>query len=462
MSDQAPERSKSQSEGPGYRHLYKRLLGTSAYVTAGQVALMALNFGVLALLTRFLTLKELGIYMILMQIGRIASLFCQAGATQSSQKFLGRMFYSDPYRLPIIQRRILLMLLAATVVTVAISAGLWNFAAYEIFKGKGIQGLAFFACVIMVTMTLQNYHAAVLRAINHMRESILCSGLIQKALLLAGVAYLIFSPKHVANLHLVLWVWVVSGIISILVGEGFVQITMRGLRARERSRSEDKLPGFREIVFTSLPMAVATGMATIRNSVDVIIVGAVLGPASAGIYGPIRVIGNMILLVSQAIGKSLPATVVAACKKSELAEVERLCRTAANYGALAAVPLALLFIFAGSEVLGFLFGHNFSGHGALVAIIASGVLVKALAGAPGGLLQMTGHHRTVMKVAIVVTVTSVITMPFIAKAFGLTGMVALSSSFLAAQFICLCWLAYNKLYVRTYIAPLTFLRSWKI
>src|SRR5690625_710285 len=418
---------KMNGNGPGFKALRKRLIGASAYITGAQIVLMGLNFGVLVLLTRYLTLKQLGIYMILLEIGRIASIFCQAGVSQSSQKFLGRMLYRTPEQLPLVQRRIMLTLLGATIVTVVVCAGVWNLAAYEVFRGKGLQGLAFFGCTMIVVMTLQNYHAAVLRAINRMLESVLSIGLVQKIILLLGIVYVMTSDGSVNGLYLVLWVWFVAGLASILIGGAMVHFNMRRLRRPGDRSAKTDLPGFTEILFTSLPMAVASGTVTVRNSVDILIVGAVLGPASAGRYGPVRRIGNLALLVSQAGGKSLPATVVAAYRESPLHEVEGLCRTAANYGALAAIPIALAFIIGGGPILGLFFGREFADYGLLVAVVLLGVLVKTLAGSPGALLQMTGHERLVMYINGAITVISISAMAFVAQAFGLVGMASLYS-----------------------------------
>ena len=421
--------------------------------------LLFLNFGVLALLTRYLSLKDLGIYMILMEIGRIACVFCQVGTVQSSQKFLGRIVYNSPEAIPLVNKRLTSILMASTILTVAVCAGIWNVAINEMFRGKGIAGLAFFGCIIIVVNAFQNYQSAVLIAINHMAQSVLSSGLIQKALLLTGLIICAFHNDKSGRLLTVLWLWGVAGSLSVMTGALFVHYRMSQYKVDNPiSALSPRVPTFKELFLTSLPMGITTGMATLRNSADIIIIGAVLGPIAAGIYGPLRTIENLVLFVGKAIKKTLPATLAAARGSPKTMEI--LCRNAANYGTLAALPIVLVLIFAGGPVLGFVFGPQFSGYGKLMAILAVGVFVYSLFGAPGALLQMTGHEKKAMSINIAVVLISIVVMPFVATEFDLISVALASSIFLVMQGAALSWCALRSLGIRTFIMPIGTKGTW--
>jgi O-antigen/teichoic acid export membrane protein len=429
--------------------LQRRLAGTSAYVAVGQVALLVFNFALLAILARYLSLRDLGIYTILMEMGRIVSLFCQAGTTQGSQKFLGRLVYSNPSILPVVQRRMFVVLLAASTITVVVCALGWKVVTHAMFHNQGIADLGFFGCVIIIVTALQAYYAAVLLAANHMLQSILSSGLVQKALLLIGVAALYWLDMTSAHLMSVLWAWIVSGLASVAFGATFVEYRMWRLRGSQSSSAASLVPGFRELISTSLPMGVTAGMAMVRNSADVIIVGAVLGSASAGVYGPLRSVANLVLFLDQAIRRSVPAMIAASIGKRDI--TERLCRSAASYGVLAALLPTVVLVCCGGQVLALVFGPKFSNYGGLAAILTGGAFLSGLFGAASSLLQMSGYERRAMYVNMAVTIVSIAIMPFAGASYGLDGVAYISSGFLVLQGVLLMWLAYCLIRVRTYV-----------
>lgn len=452
QSDVPSSQDKTGGTGlPSYQALSRRLLGTSAYVTGAQIALLLLNFAVLGVLSRYLSLKALGIYTILMEVGRIVSIFCQAGTVQSSQKFLGRMTYNAPMYLPQVQRRIFLVLLTASVITLTVCAVFWNITVNRIFHGQGLVDLAFFGCSVIITMAMQNYYASVLMSVDSMFRSVLSSGLAQKAALLAGITFVYACRLPGDRLYIVLWIWVCSGYLSILQGWWFVSCKMRQLsRISNLSSERSCQPGMREIISTSLPMGVTTGMATLRNSVDVVIVGSVLGPAAAGIYGPLRSIANLVLFIDQAVVRSLPAT-LAACGHS-MKVVERLCRSSANYGTCAAFLPAVVLIFGGSLLLKAILGPHFADAGVLVAILAGGVCISAIFGSGSSLLQVHGREMDSMIVNSAATAMSVACMPFVAKYYGLFGVVCASSAFVVLQAAVLAHVALRRFGVRTWFS----------
>jgi len=429
--------------------LQRRLVGTSAYVAVGQIALLMFNFALLAMLARYLSLRDLGIYTILMEIGRIFSLFCQAGTAQGSQKFLGRLVYSNPSLFPVVQRRMFIVLLAASTITLAVCAIGWNIVTHAMFHNQGIADLAFFGCVIVVVNALQAYYAAVLLAANHMLQSVLSSGVIQKALLLIGVAALYWLEVTPAHLMSVLWAWVISGFMSVTLGAIFVEYRMWRLRRSESSSAAILLPGFRELISTSLPMGITAGMAMLRNSADVIIVGAVLGSASAGVYGPLRSVANFVLFLDQAIRRSVPAMIAASIGKRDI--TERLCRSAASYGVLAALLPTVLLVCCGGPVLALVFGPKFSNYSGLAAILTGGAFLSGLFGAASSLLQMSGYEHRAMFVNMTITIASIAIMPLAGARYGLDGVAYISSGFLVFQSVMLMWLAYHLTRVRTYV-----------
>lgn len=449
-----PDKGKSGSNH--YIGLAKRLFNASVYMTGAQILLTFFNYSVVALLARHLSLKELGTYFVLTEVGRIGSIFCQAGAVQSTQKFLGRTAYNDYWSVPIVQRRMLFLLLTSTTVTLALSASCWAIAANGFASNKDVGNFVFLGCAMIIVTTFNAYHSSVLRAIDKMAKSVLSLGLLHKALFLMSLLWHIFDETSPLTFNLVLTSWITAGAFSVLMGGGFVHFEMAKLAVDtpQRSRKFVSSPGYKELFWTSLPMGVASGMATLRNSMDVIIAGAVLGPVAAGIYGPCRMLANLVSFVRGAVGKALPATVAAGYSTLSTEQLETLCRRGANYGLIVAAPLGAILVVGGGFLLEFGFGDKLAGHGVLLAVLVLGPLGGVLVGAPGPILQVLGRHRLQMYVVTVLTMVSLALMPFVAHLFGLIAMGIVSSSILVIQSIVMCYLAWKKVGVKSYVGRL--------
>lgn len=437
-----------------YPTLLRRLRGASGYLVSAQVLRVLLNYATVGIMVRHLSLSDLGIYFMLTEVGRIGSIFAQAGSAQSAKKFIGQEIYRAPLLVSQIYKRMTFLLLMTTAITVGACVFLWGVITSYFTAPHGLANLVYFACGMILVTTFNNYQSAVLLSIDRMAKSVLALGLIQKGLFLAALSFIVFGSALKLSITVVLIAWMGAGCFAVTLSEYFVFSEMRALRSVHLpTRPHDSvLPGYRELLFTTLPMGVASGMATLRNSADVLIAGSVLGPAAAGIYGPCRMVANLVVFVLQAITSVLPAVIAAAWRTLPLQEVEAVCRKAANYGALVAVPAGLVLIFMAGFVLNLGFGAKLAGHGDLLRVLVLGPMLSALFGASGAVLQVTGYHKAQMVVTFGVTALSLAMMPIVAGKFGIVAMGSFSSFMLVVQNALLCFIAYKFLHIRTYVA----------
>lgn len=136
---------------------------------------------------------------------------------------------------------------------------------------------------------------------------------------------------------------------------------------------------------------------TVLNSSDVIIVGILVGPAEAGIYGAAVKSVVLVSVVTQAVNLQVPPSVARLLAQDRHTEVEALVRRSARFAFLPSLLLALGLGIASSLVMG-VFGASFEAGAAALTILAIGRLVTAWTGPVGSLLNVSGHQQIPVRV----------------------------------------------------------------
>jgi O-antigen/teichoic acid export membrane protein len=206
---------------------------------------------------------------------------------------------------------------------------------------------------------------------------------------------------------------------------------------------------FREMVKISLPMGLTSGAAQVRGSSDLIIIGWLLGPAAAGLYGPIKRVSKQFSLLLP-VNKILSPIVASLHAQKNTTELEAVCRKATTYASVMCIPLAIFFFFFGDWFLTVAFGDKYANSGLLLSILILGPLLRAFFSAAGVVLQMTGAQVLTMKVNVLISVVAILLMVAVASPFGLYGIASVSSAAVVVQALMLNYIVYKRMGIRTY------------
>jgi O-antigen/teichoic acid export membrane protein len=117
-------------------------------------------------------------------------------------------------------------------------------------------------------------------------------------------------------------------------------------------------------------------------------VGALLGAADAGIYTVAMRSADFVsfpLLVANTI---IAPILAAAHQNGERVAMQRLLRISSRLTLLVAMPIALVAILFGSELLGWVFGPSFSAGAQVLAILAGAQVLNVAFGSVGLVLNM--------------------------------------------------------------------------
>jgi O-antigen/teichoic acid export membrane protein len=176
----------------------------------------------------------------------------------------------------------------------------------------------------------------------------------------------------------------------------------------------------REWMVMALPLLAIIGLNLLSSRVDIVMLGMFSENSNVAIYAAVSRIADVIvfgLVASNAIVAPMIARMYASGEHQELQKIVAY----AAYGiALFTIPVALLIILFGAQILGF-FGADFvDGHKALI-ILACGQIVNALAGPVGYLMMMTGHQLHAAKIVAASAIINVILNAILIPFYGLVG-----------------------------------------
>jgi O-antigen/teichoic acid export membrane protein len=208
----------------------------------------------------------------------------------------------------------------------------------------------------------------------------------------------------------------VSGVaVAFVVG---ATLLVRALPATVRSAK----PAFetRQWLRASLPMMLISGVWMANSYAAVLIVGAVDGPRSAGIYTVAQKGAELIVLILFATNMPLAPAVARLYAKGDRDGLEHTIERMARATLLVSAPIAAGFIAFPGIYLG-LFGSGFQTAAPALMILALGQLINAAAGPSGNVLIMTGNERIAVRGVAAGLVANVVLAVLLVPPLGVTG-----------------------------------------
>ena len=162
-------------------------------------------------------------------------------------------------------------------------------------------------------------------------------------------------------------------------------------------------------------------MVLFMETADSLILALFRPPREVAYYGAALKVASLVALPLLAINAVVPPLMVRLHQQGQLTDLQHLARTTTRWVYSLALPLCLLFILVSRELLGF-FGAEFAAaHWALI-FLAVGQLINVGVGSVSLLLNMTGNHRTGMKILGASVLCTLPLMFLLAAALGVNGL----------------------------------------
>ncbi|MCK7546988.1 flippase [Marinobacter koreensis] len=246
--------------------------------------------------------------------------------------------------------------------------------------------------------------------------------LLRPLLVLAGVGSLFLLAPALRQPEYAMGVQFVAAGIVLLVG---------GLMLRRylpaASRTEPVEYQTRRWLSSTLPFALIGGAGIINNQADIIMLGWFGGTADVGIYRVAVQGATLVVFGLQAANAVVAPQFARLYAQGDLEKLQRLVTASARVVLLAALPLALAFVFAGGAIVTWVFGTEFVASHLPLAILALGQLANAAFGSVGFLLNMTGNERQVARALWQTALLNIVLNALLIPLYGMVGAAVASS-----------------------------------
>ncbi|MDR7135856.1 O-antigen/teichoic acid export membrane protein [Lysobacter niastensis] len=184
---------------------------------------------------------------------------------------------------------------------------------------------------------------------------------------------------------------------------------------------------------SAAPMALSEGVRVLQAHLVIIVLGVMAAASEVGLFRVAVSVSLLITLPVSLLNVVSSPMLAKLHAEGDLAGMQRLLFRVSVGMTVGVILLCLPFVFFGRELLGFVFGQQFSGSLNSLLILSAGALVNAVFGAAIGLLNMTGHEKKVTRAFLVSLLFLAIMVVPLTLVYGGAGAALASSATVA------CW-----------------------
>ncbi len=171
---------------------------------------------------------------------------------------------------------------------------------------------------------------------------------------------------------------------------------------------------------TALPLLLLSGISTLLNQTDKVMLGFLSNAESVGIYSIAHRITTLISFGLLAVNAIAGPMISRLYTSKQIAELQRTLGFAALGALICALPVILIILTAGRPILLF-FGQPFlSAHDAL-NVLSVGQLANVMAGSVMLVMTMTGHHKSALYTMGSCALMNILFNALLIPSFGVNG-----------------------------------------
>jgi O-antigen/teichoic acid export membrane protein len=225
-----------------------------------------------------------------------------------------------------------------------------------------------------------------------------------------------------------------------VIGPLIIQQAKQGLRVKS------SFP----LLYSSLPYWGLNTLSILMASAPLWLVSGFVADSQAGLYGAAMQLTVSISFFLGVTNQVTPATMAALYVSGEVEELEAILRKTASWGLLLSTPALFLLFFFGKPILSILYGDQYSAAYVVLILLALGQYINAAAGSAGMLMQMSGRHLALLKIAVFWVIANLSIGAALAGPFGMTGIAASSCLAIFGQNVSMVVFVRRFIGVRTY------------
>lgn len=373
------------------------------------------QLGINLLVARSFGSPVVGLLAMINSIMTIASIFTLFGTNTSVLRLLPEVTETvsvDASRE--VQRRIhrLVLFISPIVSLITILAAfIWQFT-----NGSAVNHIEIFliAAAILPLYSLGRISTETLRAQHHIRLYAIAHILPALSNLLFLILFMLIFPREE------------GAIVALIASTFIVFLATRWMAFLPHHHPSNEVvengstPGYAEIFRLSLPMGITLGMQMLIDSQDLLIIGLFRSEAEAGIYAiasKLSVLASFIITSINTVSASKFSQLYYSDQKPDLL---RLAKKSSSMIFWATLPILLIMVFFGKQLLG-IFGTEFMVGYPVLIILVCGEFINAVGGSVGMYLNMTGSHKSYRNIIVISAITNAVINIILIPRIGILG-----------------------------------------
>jgi O-antigen/teichoic acid export membrane protein len=304
----------------------------------------------------------------------------------------------------------------------------WFFESY--FQSEAIVTF-WLALLLLPLLGLNRLRSSSLRGLRHIVLSQIPEMILRPLLfmILIGVFYLFYGDRFKAPCAMSLQV-ITTTIVF------FFSAWLLSLRLPQNVKDARSSYDTKNWLTSLLPFLVIGGIGIVNERTDILMLGALKGVKSVGVYQVVLRGANLIPFFLYSVNDVLAPNISKLYIDNDMSSLQNIITTSARIVFLFTLPVAFVMIFFGKWLITLFFGAEFA-YGALpLSILSAAHLITVSMGCTIILLNMTYNERETLKVFIIAASLNIILNAILIPNFGINGAaIATSVSFVFLNLI---------------------------
>ena len=399
-----------------------KLMTGGFWAFIGKFSTSFMSLAINAILARYLSPGDLGVYFIAFNLAMISAYFGVLGLEQTTLKYvadnMGKKAYANVIYM--VKFAFLSSLIGAVIV-----GAFYYFGAHFILK-DAFQSIGLYSIILPLIGWITAHIFQILlgetfRGFQDIRSASLFGGVISTFIFLAAFFISSSYMQVEMTLSVVLTLWIGSIMFSSAIGLFVLLKKLYAINKMKVDHDKRALQS-RIILSTSIPFLVVGVSIAFHYQIDLWIVQYIGNQEDVALYGVAAKLTTIIGIPLMIVNAVVTPMISEHFAQGKLKDIESMLRFTGTLSTIAAGGCVLLFILFGGPILSILFG-SFYGNAALLLILLSlRQMVVVWNGVCSTIMAMAGQEKFFMKFIIISTVISAFVALGLGYFWGINGV----------------------------------------
>ena len=338
---------------------------------------------------------------------------------------------------------------SSTAAAICLGFGIWLFRAS--YSAETLYTF-WLAAAALPVLALAAVYESMLRGLRLVVRAQITQSLLHPALLSIGLPLVVLVFGADAHAGTGMWVYFCATVVSLVALSVFLRHALP-TEVRNATTMMQRRNWYR----ASAAMTLIPCFGVLLSQANVVVLGAIDGPAAAGLYGGAARIANLIQLMTLALITALAPLAAELHARGNRAELQRITSFGIRVVFATSVLAATLLIVSGQWVLSILGDGFVAAYDVLVVLVVGQLLMAAMAPA-GILLNMTGYQNDTVKFLLLAVVVNLIACGILVPAYGAVGAALATAGSTGLASASMAFVVYRRLNILALVTlPRTYL-----